>query len=232
MRQRDMQRYWNRAAREDPFHYVDNRESLGAPNQETFWRGGEEAVDRLLSDVGAELQGNEDVVEIGCGIGRLTRVLATRSRQVHALDVSEEMLRDAQRYNPTLKNVTWIHGDGKTLSALPSDRFDVCISFVVFQHLPSPELTYGYVREIGRVLRPRGWAAFQVSNDPLVHKRPSARSRAVRRFKKGHYDDPAWLGSAVEIPRLRQAAEDGGMEIERVTNEGTQFCHVLARRSS
>lgn len=231
MSSQGMEDYWDRAARQDPFHYVDNREPLGAPNEEAFWRGGEQAVDRLLADVGVELRGSEDVVEIGCGIGRLTRVMAVRSRHVHALDVSEEMLADARRYNPGLKNVDWVHGDGTTLAPLPDARFDACISFVVFQHLPNPELTYGYVREIGRVLRPGGWAAFQVSNDPRVHRRSSAWHRARRAFRKGDYDDPAWLGSAVEMSRLRQAAADSGLAIERVANEGSQFCHVLARRN-
>ncbi len=48
---------------------------------------------------------------------------------------------------------------------------------------------------------------------------------------KADYDDPAWLGSAVEMSRLRQAAADSGLAIERVANEGSQFCHVLARRN-
>lgn len=232
MGQRNMQRYWNRRAREDPFHYVDNREALGAPDVEAFWRGGVEAIDRLLADVGASLEGDQDVVEIGCGIGRLTRVLARRSRSVHAVDVSEAMLADARRYNPELDNVRWIHGDGTSLAPLPDGQFDACISFVVFQHLPNAELTYGYVREMGRVLRPGGWAAFQVSNDPRVHERPPVSQRLRLAFRGGSYDDPAWLGSAVEIDQLARSAAAAGMEIERIANEGTQFCHVLARRQA
>jgi hypothetical protein len=42
-------------------------------------------------------------------------------------------------------------------------------------------------------------------------------------------DDPAWIGSAVDIGELLRAAADGGLEIERVVGEGTQFCAVLAR---
>jgi SAM-dependent methyltransferase len=227
-----MERYWDRAAREDPFHYVDSREPLGAPDEEAFWRGGEEVLDRLLSDVGVDLRGDEDVVEIGCGIGRLTRALALRTRHVHALDVSAVMLADAGRYNHELGNVDWIHGDGATLAPLSDAQFDACVSFVVFQHLPTAELTYGYVQEMGRVLRPGGWSAFQVSNDPRIHERPSPWKRFSDRLRKGHYDDPAWLGSAVDIPELRRVADGAGLDIERVVNEGTQFCYVLLRRRS
>ncbi len=230
-----MERYWDLRAGEDPFHYVDNRQRPGAPDLAAFWKGGDEVIDGMLSAVGVELTGHERVVEIGCGIGRLTRVLARRAASVDALDVSEVMLEHARRHNPELENVRWIHGDGETLAPLPDQAFDACVSFVVFQHLPDPQLTYGYVREIGRVLRPGGWGAFQVSTDPRVHRRPPALRRLIRHLRswlgrgpRGQ-TDPAWLGSAVTIDALRRAAADGGLELERVENEGSQFCLVLVR---
>ena len=71
-----MERYWNRRARQDPFHFVDNRQIRGSPDLDAFWRAGEQALDRLLGDLGIELTGEEEMVEIGCGVGRLTRALA------------------------------------------------------------------------------------------------------------------------------------------------------------
>ena len=230
-----MERYWDARAGEDPFHYVDNREELGASNQEAFWAAGEEVIDQMFRDLGISLRGDEAVVEIGCGIGRLTRALAHRSKSVHALDVSEVMLGHARDYNPQLHNVRWIHGDGTSLAPLPDASFDACISFVVFQHLPNPDLTYGYVREIGRVLRAGGWAAFQVSNDPKTHERPKGLVRArefVRRIRRigPRTQHEAWRGSAVELERLKRAASEGGMQVEQIKNPGSVFCFVLARR--
>ena len=54
---------------------------------------------------------------------------------------------------------------------------DGCFSHVVFQHIPDPPITLNYVREMGRVLRPGGWALFQVSNDPTIHQPPGGRAR-------------------------------------------------------
>jgi hypothetical protein len=83
---------------------------------------------------------------------------------------------------------------------------------------------------MGRILRPGGWSAFQVSNDPAVHRpRAAGRGRPWRRGPRGQ-SHPAWLGSAVELPALRAAAADGGMTIEGLRGEGTQFCIVLARQ--
>lgn len=230
-----MEQYWNERAQEDPFHYVDNREVLGAPNQESFWAAGEQVIDQLFEDLDISLRGDEKVLELGCGIGRLTRAIAHRVASVDALDVSEVMLSHAREYNPELQNVQWIHCDGATLAPLADASFDAFISFVVFQHLPDPNLTYGYIREIGRVLRPGGWAAFQVSNDPKIHARPTglARVRAsVRRVLKigPRTEHEAWRGSAVDLSELELAANRGGLQVERIENPGTLFCFVLARR--
>lgn len=225
-----MERYWNRRARQDPFHFVDNRQIRGRPDLASFWQAGEQALDRLLGDLGIELTGEENVVEIGCGVGRLTRALARRVRSVDALDISDTMLAHARQYNAELHNVEWLHGDGRTLAPLPDGAYDACISFVVFQHLPNPELTYGYVREIGRVLAPGGWAAFQVSTDLRLHQRPQGLGRVRHALTRRIYHHPAWWGSAVELPALREVAARAGLEIDEVRYEGSWFCLIRAQR--
>jgi len=42
-----------------------------------------------------ELASTDTALEIGCGLGRITRVLAARAQRVLALDISEEMLARA-----------------------------------------------------------------------------------------------------------------------------------------
>lgn len=191
----------------------------------------------MLRDFGLRIRPRDVVVEIGCGVGRMTRALAARAANVQALDVSERMLALAREHNPGLANVDWILGDGRSLVGIPDASADACISIVVFQHIPDPEITLGYVREIGRVLRPGGWAAFQVSNDPGVH-RPvrglaGLRLRALAllgRAPRGQRD-PTWLGSAVELSAVRDAAADGGLTIERVVGAATQWCVVVVRKA-
>jgi hypothetical protein len=83
------------------------------------------------------------------------------------------------------------------------------------------------------VLRPGGIAGFQVSNDQAVHRaRTGLRDRLrslVGRAPRGQ-SHRAWLGSAVDLDDLRAAALDGGMTVERVVGEGTQYCLVRTRR--
>jgi SAM-dependent methyltransferase len=88
---------------------------------------------------------------------------------------------------------------------------------VVFQHIPDPSITLGYVREIGRVLKPGGWAVIQVSNDPAIHRPRTPLHRRLRQLAglaprgSGH---PAWLGSSVDLGDV-----------------GAQFCQLLLRKA-
>ena len=230
----DMEQFWDARAREDAAYFVDNLLVYGEGGSEEFWSRGEDVVADILGRLGIEFAADDRVVEVGCGIGRLTRVIAERVERVWAFDISSEMLTRAREENPQLRNVEWVHGDGTSLQPLEDASATACFSFVVFQHLPDPAITLRYVAEMGRVLRVGGWSAFQISNDPTIHRphRTTLRTRVktlLGRAPRGQ-DNPAWLGSAVELADLEAAASAAGLTVERVVGPGTQFCLVLLRR--
>src|SRR6185437_5844049 len=88
----DMQLYWDERAREDAYYFVDNRLDYGMPDVDRFWTGGDEALGLLLDIAGAAIDPGDVIVDIGCGLGRLTRAAASRGARVRAVDVSSEML--------------------------------------------------------------------------------------------------------------------------------------------
>jgi SAM-dependent methyltransferase len=231
-----MRRFWDRRARENPWYFINNTLNYRQPDLARFWASGERDLDAVLDTLGVALARTDHVVEIGCGAGRMTRAIARRAASVTALDIAPTMLELAQTENAQLENVEWLLGDGASLAGIADGSADVCLSHVVLQHIPDPQVTLGYVREMGRVLKPGGWAGFQVSNAPEIH-RPRSRGLRARaatllgRMPRGQ-TDPAWLGSAIELDDLRRAASDGGLDVERVEGEGSQFCMVLARRRS
>jgi SAM-dependent methyltransferase len=227
----EMGAFWDARAREDALYFVDNTGTYRDADVARFWAAGERDLDAVLAAAGAAVQPDDVVLDIGCGVGRLTRVLAGRAAHVHAIDVSAQMLDQAREHNAHLTNVTWHHGDGTTLHPVEDDSIDAVVSHLVFQHIPDPEITLGYVREMGRVLRPGGWAVVQVSNDPELHRATiGLRDRlkaALGRAPKGQ-DEPQWLGSAVDLQDITAAALEGGLDIGQVVGEGTQFCYVRA----
>jgi SAM-dependent methyltransferase len=229
-----MERFWDARAREDAYWFVDSRLDYRSPDEEAFWAGGVDALDRILDVLGARISPDDVAVDIGCGLGRLTRPLAARAAHVIAIDVSSEMLTEARSLNGQLEGVEWVHGDGETLRPIDDASVDACISHVVFRHISDPEITLGYIREMGRVLRVGGFAAFELSNDPKPHRRRPRRRREqiaalLGRAPRGVTDD-SWLGSHVELAAIEQAAADAGMVIENVHGAGREFCAVLARK--
>ena len=135
---------WDARAQEDLYYFVDSRLTYGDPDHERFWASGPETLELILAELGARIEPADHVVEIGCGVGRLTRALAAAGASVSALDVSPRMLELAATENPQLaERVEWILGDGETLAPIPDASADVCCSHVVFQHIPDPEVTLG-----------------------------------------------------------------------------------------
>lgn len=231
-----MKEYWDERADEDAFYFVDNRLEYGDPDLAQFWDDGPELLDQILGSLEVAVEPEDEIVEIGCGVGRMTRPLAARGASARAIDVSERMIALAREHNPQLDNVEWIVGDGTSVAPIADASADACFSHVVFQHIPDPEITLGYVREMGRVLRPGGWSGFQISNQPEIHRPPGAwkRARAWLRAQRGRAPrgqaHPAWRGSAVDLDRLAAVASESGLAVERVVGSGTQFCFVLLRR--
>ena len=227
----EMREFWDARATENAMFFVDNRLDYSDTDAERFWAEGASDLDTILGDLGVVVTRRQVVVDLGCGIGRMTRPLAEKSMHVIALDVSEKMIEQGRAANAQLGNVSWTHGDGTNLTGVEDDSVDGVFSFVVLQHVPTPEIVLGYVREMGRVLRPGGWCAFQVSNDPSVHKPRAGSTSKVKallgRAPKGQ-THPAWLGTSVDPAELRATLAEVGLRPHTVLNEGTQFCLVHA----
>ena len=99
-------------------------------------------------------------VEIGCGAGRMTRPLAHYFRSVHAIDVSEEMLRYAANLVDT-DNVAFSLNDGLTIP-LADHAVTAAFSTFVFQHFDGLQAAERIFREIHRVLHDNGTMAIQL----------------------------------------------------------------------
>ena len=228
-----MRRYWNARAKENALFFIDNRLDYLHTDEARFWAGGETDLADLLRVAGATLRPGEVVLEIGCGVGRLTRPAAALAREVIALDVSDEMLLRGRECNAHLTNVRWVRGNGLDLAPVADASVDACFSHVVLQHIPDPQITLGYVREVGRVLRPGGWAALGLSNRAPVHAAARGARRRLAallgRSPRGQRD-PAWVGSAVELDDLRRSAIDAGLAVEQIAYPGAQYCVARLRR--
>jgi SAM-dependent methyltransferase len=229
-----MRRFWDARARENALYYIDSGLDYRDPDPAVFWERGAALVDFIVGDLGIPVRSGDTVLEIGCGVGRLTLPLAARAGRVIALDVSAEMTKRARAVHAQVENIEWRVGDGVSLRGVEDGSVDAVVSHIVFQHIPDPEITLGYVREMGRVLRPGGRAGFQISNRPELHRPQepglAGRMREIGGLSPRGQRDPAWLGSHTDLDRLRAVAAESGMTTDRVVGEGTQWCFVALER--
>src|SRR5689334_11509735 len=205
-----MQRDWDERARENARYYVATGKSDWT--DEEFFRSGEQTVaEEILTDVTNICQGKEPrdmrVLEIGCGAGRITRALAKLFGEVHAVDVSGEMVARARQALSATPNAFIYQNNGKDLTALPDGPFDFAFSTIVFQHIPSREVIYSYVREVHRLLRPGALFKFQVQGDATLQTTP----------------DDTWLGVPFSDEAAVAMAERCGFEPRYRHGAGNQY---------
>jgi ubiquinone/menaquinone biosynthesis C-methylase UbiE len=178
----------------------------------------------VMAWVGAlleRLEPGSDVLDLGCGNGLVTRVLAERHR-VTGVDISAAQLERARAKVPA---ADFFQADATVLE-LPVASFDAVVSTFVLGHVPRAEQP-PLLRRIHGWLRPGGWF--------------------VGTLGLGGSDDvvePDWLGAPMffasfdEETNLRLLAE-AGLEVERARvvpfeepgHGRVSFQWVLARRA-
>jgi len=126
---------------------------IGVTEEAALQSTAEQTLGFLQDSVGI---GKEDVVlEIGCGIGRVGKVVAPLCRKWIGCDVASNMLALAAERLRGLDNLELLEISGYNLSGVADASVDVVYCTVVFMHL-EPWDRYNYVLEAFRVLRPNG----------------------------------------------------------------------------
>jgi SAM-dependent methyltransferase len=191
-------RFWDAKALENPYWYVSNYGPYRARDLGDFWRAGLDIWAELKQAISYVPARADTLVEIGCGVGRLTHAIAADVGHVHAFDLSREMLAVARRRD--LANVTFHHADGDSLRPLPAQSAEVVLAYCVFQHLPSTRVLERYLHEMVRVAKPSGIVTFTLSprtwSDnvrPLIQAKAWMKERLGPGGPRGLYRR-AWLG--------------------------------------
>jgi ubiquinone/menaquinone biosynthesis C-methylase UbiE len=108
----------------------------------------------------------QDVLDVGCGTGRLLEAAADRwgRAQLTGVDLSEKMITEAQRKHEGDPRFSFKQGDA---SALPfvAASFDVAFSTMSFHHWRDQA---SGIREVARVLRPGGLFVLADVDAPFI----------------------------------------------------------------
>lgn len=237
---RHMANFWDTRARENAAYFIKCDMSSGASTTDftAFFASGEEGVHRRLQEINYQPKGSDRLLEIGCGLGRMTRAFARSFGTVYGIDISPEMISQAQAHLTDCPNVHLSVGNGMDLAEFADASLDFVFSTLVFQHIPDPAITFSYIREIGRVLVPGGQAYFQVntlSNLRLLARRILVRllSLLPSRFHASWVNyayEPAWRGSRLKRKDCERVVAEAGLVLDWMNGVGTQYTWIYCHR--
>jgi len=218
-------------------------------DEDEFFLSGEgdvrDFVDPYLSDA-QFAPGDKRMLEVGCGVGRMTFALAKRFGTVEAIDISGEMIKRAKELQTRLGigNVRFRVGDGKDLTVYPDESLDFAFSYIVFRRIPEISIILNCVREIGRVLKKGGLFRFQLNGyrrlklpfgyclmwgTSATHRlrKWNIQTRPHLRFGKLN----SWRGVPVRVSELQDICAASGLSITQVIGIDTKSMWVNGRKA-
>ena len=175
------QRDWEDLGELDPYWailaYPERR--FGRWDLDEFFRTGAEEIARLEAEMqrlGRPAR-RERALDFGCGVGRLTRALATHFQRSFGVDVSAHMVATARTLNSAFPNCEFVVSGHPDLRMFPDDHFDLIYSVLVLQHLPTRAAMVAYLADFARVLAPGGLLVCQIPSHIPLRRRLQPRRR-------------------------------------------------------
>src|SRR5262249_50024542 len=205
---------WNQRAREDAYYYV----AFGRKGQDDdeFFSTAADVV-RTLEAALRRLPPGErrtrKALEIGCGPGRLMRPMSWNFGEVHGVDVSDEMIQLASEKLKNVPNAFPKATTGTDLSGYADESFDFVYSYAVFQHIPSPEVVFAYLKETRRVLKPDGIMRCQINGLPKTAKQYTT-----------------WDGVRISAQEIAEFASTHDFQLLALEGVDTQYMWVTLRK--
>lgn len=102
-----------------------------------------------------DLNSEDSILELGCGVGRIGRELAGHCRHWTGVDISEKMIAHARERLDHFSNTDFHQLSRTSLEAVADDSLTKAYSVAVLCHMDKEDL-YLYLKELYRTVRPRG----------------------------------------------------------------------------
>ncbi len=134
-------------------HSQASEAATGFTDEASLVTTGGKCVENLIELL--SITSKDEILEIGCGVGRVGSILALRCRSWTGADISSNMLKHATARLTGLCNIKLVHLSGAGLAEIKDKSFNVVYSTNVFAHLDELD-RWRYIEEGYRVLRPGG----------------------------------------------------------------------------
>ena len=162
-----MKKEWNERTKMNPLFVIATDHS---ETEEDFWNSGIDECNDILAISTERYQkiienketSKMNILEIGCGIGRILIPMRKIFGNATGIDISSEMVQLGQKYVSDIPNCNIVENNGTDLAEFSDNSFDFCYSFIVFQHIPEKQIVENYIKEVSRILKPSCLFRFQV----------------------------------------------------------------------
>jgi ubiquinone/menaquinone biosynthesis C-methylase UbiE len=169
-----------------------------------------------------EINESDDVLEIGCGVGRVGVALAPCCKSWTGSDISGRMLEYARKNLSEYSNIQLTELVSNDLSEFEDESFDKVYCTTVFMHLDEWD-RYRYVKEAYRVLRlggrcyfdnlnlcgEEGWGVFEELSQYDSAQRPANISKTSTKEELCHYLIKAGFSDVRSFPEKRYVSVTG-----------------------
>jgi trans-aconitate methyltransferase len=177
-------RDWDELARVDPLWAIltTPEQRHGKWEPEEFFKLGASEIKHVMEQADRlGLPGRRRAaLDFGCGVGRLTRALAEHFERCVGVDISENMISQAQNWNRNCQQCRFVLNTRADLRAFEDESFDLVYSNIVLQHLPNVRLIRVYLTEFIRLLADHGLLVFQLPRHIPWKNRIQPRRRLYR----------------------------------------------------
>jgi len=207
-----MKKEWNERAKMNPLFVIATDHS---DSEEDFWESGITECNVILGKNSPRFQkiienkepSKMNVLEIGCGIGRILIPMRKIFGNMIGIDISSEMVQLGQKYVANIPNCSIVENNGIDLSEFSDNYFDFCYSFIVFQHIPDKEIVENYIKEVSRILKPGCLFRFQVRG--TISTKPN--------------EITTWDGVQFTSDEIHKVAQENNFEIIEESNDKQEY---------
>lgn len=232
-----MRQDWDRRAQDDASYYV----AFGRRQQsrEEFFSSAADVLRTLRAEYPRLPADPSEMraLEIGCGPGRLLLPLSEEFRQVDGVDVSAEMVELARRNLSDRPNAHAHVASGSDLAGFADASIGFVYSYAVFQHIPSREVVWSYLRDAVRVLQPGGVLKCQFNSLPRADDGEvapvigwSLRAGAPPRRPALEQAPDTWSGVSFRAEELAEFCSRNDLQLLSFDGFDTQYLWLTARK--
>ena len=176
----------------------------------------------LLMQALGDIEGKK-VLDVACGVGRLSQVLINANPTLSCLDNSQAMLnrtRDKMKALDKMDQVKFIKASADEIPE-PDETYDIVVCFGLLEHLPA-DTRQAALLEILRVVKKQGTIML------VVHNHLNLFFENVDRYKMREQQEDGYFVMPMDLVSIRALLTENGFKVDEI---GNNFLYSFVRQA-